>query len=248
MVVTAALMLLILATGEPDPIVLSWRDAGAVGATALLYVSAPYLDARNGTPDCPCDPRSVPEFDRWPIGRRDGGASNASDWLRWGLTIGGPLALATSDSGTPVDRALAGALIVESTLAASGASEFLKSAVNRPRPRAYDGDVGGDPYRSFPSGHTTSSFAAAASVVTVYAHRHPRSPGTKWLAVGAFGTAGTVAYLRVAAGSHFPSDVVAGAALGTAVGWLVADMHFHHLPGNVSVSFGPRFLSLTKEF
>ena len=34
-----------------------------------------------------------------------------------------------------------------------------------------------------------------------------------------------VAALRVAAGKHFPTDVVAGAALGSAVGWLVPTIH-----------------------
>src|SRR2546427_2994218 len=34
-----------------------------------------------------------------------------------------------------------------------------------------------------------------------------------------------VSALRVAAGKHFPTDVAAGAALGSGIGWLVATIH-----------------------
>jgi len=34
-----------------------------------------------------------------------------------------------------------------------------------------------------------------------------------------------VSVLRVAAGKHFPTDVLGGAALGTGIGWLVAKVH-----------------------
>jgi len=31
--------------------------------------------------------------------------------------------------------------------------------------------------------------------------------------------------LRVAGGKHFPTDVIGGAVLGSAIGWLVARIH-----------------------
>jgi hypothetical protein len=79
-----------------------------------------------------------------------------------------------------------------------------------PGPRTDDDDV------SFYSGHTSTAFAlvaAAGDVATV--RRYPHA-ALVW-AVG-FPLAATVGYLRVAAGKHYLSDVLVGAAVGTLVG------------------------------
>ena len=62
---------------------------------------------------------------------------------------------------------------------------------------------------SFPSAHATNSFAVASFVSSFY--RRPRV----WLYV----VAALVAYSRVYVGVHYPADVLAGAALGLAVGF-----------------------------
>jgi len=61
---------------------------------------------------------------------------------------------------------------------------------------------------SFPSGHAASGFAFAVAVT-----RELPQAGPLLLPL-----AGTMAYSRVYLGVHYPSDVVAGAAFGTAVG------------------------------
>jgi membrane-associated phospholipid phosphatase len=52
-------------------------------------------------------------------------------------------------------------------------------------------------------------------------HLPHRTRNAILLYAGALG----VAALRVAAGKHFPTDVAAGAALGTGMGWLAARLH-----------------------
>jgi len=64
---------------------------------------------------------------------------------------------------------------------------------------------------SFPSGHATTAFALA----TLLALWYPRG------AIGFLGLAGVVGFTRVFLGAHFPSDVLAGAALGTTVALIV---------------------------
>jgi undecaprenyl-diphosphatase len=63
---------------------------------------------------------------------------------------------------------------------------------------------------SFPSGHSMTAFAVAVSVGTFY-------PA---IAAGLLACAACVALSRILLGMHFLSDVVAGAALGTGLGWL----------------------------
>jgi undecaprenyl-diphosphatase len=78
---------------------------------------------------------------------------------------------------------------------------------------------------SFPSGHATTAFAAATFLALW-------RPG--W-SLPAFAAACLVAASRVELGAHFPSDVLAGALLGTAVAlgcWTWAERR-GLLPGNM---------------
>lgn len=101
---------------------------------------------------------------------------------------------------------------------AVGASDFaahrvIKPWAARPRPEragvpvVMRAPVGGA--YGFPSNHA-SNMAAAAAVLTV------AYPGGAPLFAG---LAVLVAYSRVYVGAHYPGDVLAGLALGTAIGW-----------------------------
>lgn len=70
---------------------------------------------------------------------------------------------------------------------------------------------------SFPSGHATTSFAVATAVAWCV-----RSREESWIGWAAVGWASLVALSRVYVGVHFPSDVIAGAGLGIAVGTVAA--------------------------
>ena len=97
-------------------------------------------------------------------------------------------------------------------LLAEMASGLLKAAIGRDRPPLADPEpeplVGVPATHSFPSGHATVSFACA----TILALAIPR------LAWPLFGLAALVAFSRVYVGVHYPLDIVAGAALGVALG------------------------------
>ncbi len=92
---------------------------------------------------------------------------------------------------------------------AIGLNFAVKVVFKRPRP-VLEGlpPLGGAPSSlSFPSAHATSSFAVATAMTRV----------EPWAAI-AFLLAGALALGRPYLGMHYPSDVLAGAVLGVALG------------------------------
>jgi membrane-associated phospholipid phosphatase len=89
-------------------------------------------------------------------------------------------------------------------------STSIKMAIGRRRPLIEDLPhlMATPTGLSFPSSHSTSSFAAAQA----YGRLLPRGP--------LLGAAAAMAFSRLYLGVHYPSDVAAGAALGTVVGSL----------------------------
>lgn len=80
-------------------------------------------------------------------------------------------------------------------------------------------------YRSFPSGHTTMSFAAAAAVTS---ESRRWWPNATW-AVGPllYGGATLVGVARIYSDKHWATDVIVGAAVGTFAGLKV--VRYNHL-------------------
>ena len=103
------------------------------------------------------------------------------------------------------------------------ASEIIKEITVRPRPFAVIPDVSlliGAPHSyAFPSGHTTSAFAAAGGAVLAARRLLGKVPAWGW---GMLALASAVAYSRLYVGVHWPTDVAAGVALGLASGWVGA--------------------------
>jgi membrane-associated phospholipid phosphatase len=91
----------------------------------------------------------------------------------------------------------------------------LKYAVNRARPFEKYPDL--DPAistttASFPSGHTSNSFALATSLSLNYPKWYVIVPSYLW--------ASSVAYSRMHLGVHYPSDVLMGAVIGAGSSFL----------------------------
>lgn len=87
----------------------------------------------------------------------------------------------------------------------------------------------GEGYRSFPSGHATAAFAAAAAVTAEMSRWEPNS---RWVVGTAmYGGAGLVGLSRMYNNRHWASDVIIGAAIGTFAGNKVVRYHHSH-PGN----------------
>jgi len=78
---------------------------------------------------------------------------------------------------------------------------------------------------SFPSRHTSLAFASAVLFSKVFYDFHPNSKFKPYIWAGTLSAASIVGYLRYASGDHFPTDILTGAALGSAVGYFVPYFH-----------------------
>ncbi|PPE69644.1 phosphatase PAP2 family protein [Caldimonas thermodepolymerans] len=116
-------------------------------------------------------------------------------------------------------------MVACSVLGGLGASHALKWLIERPRPDLVPHGV---PVLtlSFPSGHATMSAVVYLTLAALLARLQPgRAAGGYLLAVAVLLTVG-VGFSRVYLGVHWPSDVLAGWALGA--GWAAACLLVWH--------------------
>lgn len=113
----------------------------------------------------------------------------------------------TRKAGIMSAAALLGSLIINNNI--------VKNIVQRPRPFVTFTDlqiiIPTPSEFSFPSGHTSSSFAAAA---VFYRHL------PKKLGLPAVILAGLIGFSRLCVGVHYPTDVIAGVLMGILLSYL----------------------------
>lgn len=136
-------------------------------------------------------------------------------------------------------------LIAEAAGVTGVLTQVTKLVVGRQRPRAhFRFDSAASPTAherhpddnlSFFSGHAAGAFAVAVAAGRIADLRGRPHRGWTW-GIG-LSLAALTGYLRVAADEHYASDVLAGAAVGSAVGWFVPG--WHHAPAEVGWRLAP---------
>ena len=128
-----------------------------------------------------------------------------------------PLIIGTTALIQHNDDLLKDALYIGASLGVTTVLTYgLKYSVNRERPYDKYPGLPDVPYpessASFPSGHTSISFATATALSLKYPKWYVIVPSYAW--------AVSVGYSRMNLGVHYPSDVLAGAVLGAGSAYL----------------------------
>lgn len=186
-----------------------WCDANPDGSDALNSLDAA---VRRGL--------------RWPNIDAGDTASGVTSFVLAPLAALGLVALAEwrddALSRFPIDALL----IAEAAAIASSLNQVVKFAAGRERPFVHvlpseqkaTTAAPADNNTSFYSGHTNFAFALAVASGTVASLRGYRWAHWVWIVGLAVATA--TGYLRIAGDRHYFTDVVTGAAVGSAVGFL----------------------------
>jgi membrane-associated phospholipid phosphatase len=131
-------------------------------------------------------------------------------------------------------------MYAETLVLNAGITNLTKEIFKRKRPYNYNPNaplskkMESDATSSFFSGHTSFSSASTFFFAKVYADTNPNSKWKPAVWTGAAVIPLTTAILRVAAGKHFPTDVLVGYLVGAATGILVPHLHkVNRAPSNV---------------
>lgn len=252
----------------PKAVIFSWiLVAGAISPVAAEYVItlwdvpltigaamvSVYGNMRYSDMEKPADADVKPKsellpWDRPVAGRYSDLADRMSDWAA--PVAVAPVALAGYAwyNGGTASGFLGYTLMYAQALAIqSGLNLATRSLKLWPRPYIYAEDVEGreaaekaegEAYGSFFSGHSSAAFTAAVFTASYFSEMYPASPYSGLVWAGSLSLAGFVGALRIAAGKHYPSDVVVGALVGTGVSLLVLETHKESAK-NVSLWVGP---------
>jgi membrane-associated phospholipid phosphatase len=196
------------------------------GATASSFFILPEAPGVACAPDC--DRSKINRFDRPAAGLYDSSWSTVGN-VATATTMAMPIVFILADQGF-VDGLNDDLVVAEAALLSSALQVTMSFAVSRPRPRVYGSEASlesrsnANAARSFFSGHIANTMATSVAALRTY--QRLRRPVVAWILFGV-GAAGStlVGISRVAAGSHFPSDVIAGAAVGAGMGLALPAVH-----------------------
>ena len=223
-----------LVYSDSSPYSLStYTDSLLIGSGAVLLALTLYtkekVDPLTDDKIVALTPGNINRLDR---SATDNWSPNGAKWSDITLTstMISPLAFLLNDK-TRDDFIILGVMYGESILITNGLSMTIKDIVQRKRPFIYNPDAPykekkeKDAVRSFYSGHTANAFNSAVFVSTVFSDYYAQSPWRYAVWGTTLTLASTTGYLRYYSGKHYPTDIIAGAIIGSITGWAIPALH-----------------------
>ena len=200
------------------------------GGTNFIGSSVPPSYCGTSTTQ-PCNPKTLNAFDRLALGHSSQAARTAANIIEFVPVL--YLAIDIGDVGLKHWKTYLTDLWVFAEVLGwnGGIQDVVRRAVRRPRPFMYTPGLypserdSPDAGMSFYSGHTSFAFAIATTAAYTFQLRHPHW-WVRWLVwPGLMLVASVEPFLRVWSGDHFPTDVITGAVIGSAIGLLIPALH-----------------------
>ena len=145
-----------------------------------------------------------------------------------------------------------GMMYLESCLLTYSMCIYINGFELRPRPVAYNSDLTDQIRRDrknsggFYSLNTALVANAVSFTSTVFSRRFPDSRLLPFLKIGGASAVCIMGYTQIASGQNFPTDVIFGAFIGGATGYMIPAMH--ELSANIDVDVLLSGLQLTYHF
>lgn len=240
------------AMAEEPPYALSWTvDAPILTLGVATYVLSQYtysqMEPRAGEPS----KDELLPWDRPFAGTYHPSFDYLSDWSLYAL-IAFPLgfesvelALGNSSTREAMTFFLTAA---EITLWQSSLNLIVRSMRLWGRPEIYRSKADrsrGESWGSFYSGHTGTAFSVAVFSSLWFMEKYPNSAYVPLVWGGTLVAATAVGVMRIAAGKHFPTDVIVGALVGSASSFLVLKLHES---SRVKVAASPGYFGVVMHF
>jgi len=175
------------------------------------------------------DKNSINTFDRGATAYWNTSAGMLSD-AGLAFTFISPAVLMLGAAGRDETLTI-GTMYFETMLYATALNQITKAIVLRNRPFTYNpnaplGDKQStDARMSFYSGHTTTAFASAVFLSTVFCEIYPRSEWKPAVIGLSLASAAATGYFRYKAGMHFPTDIIVAAVIGSTIGYIIPQIH-----------------------
>lgn len=234
LLITGLLCLLLCSLSHGQAYRYSWKlDApllvGSFGFGLGATLSSSQVDPLTAAQIAALDPADVNGFDRFATSNWSTSAQHLSDVTMW-AGIGSFLSLLGPQKSRSEFLGI-GLMFLQGGFATTGVTNATKHLVQRTRPYVYNPVVPEaekfqrDARFSFFSGHTSITTFGAFFTAKVL---HDVFPDAKWRAAtwAAAGLlSGTTGYLRIRGGKHYPTDILAGLAVGAGMGLLIPHIH-----------------------
>ncbi|MFA6540607.1 MAG: phosphatase PAP2 family protein [Bacteroidota bacterium] len=233
---------------KTDSWIIGSSVAAGIGAYSIETNLKPLSPAEIASPQ----KSNINAVDRFSAGYYNAPQSTLSDVLV-GISIASP-AIFLADKRIRDDFFTLGTMYTETAMLAAIFPSLGKGTAKRLRPYVYNTSVPldlrleSDAQRSFFSRHSSFAFSMAVLTSVVYGDYFPDSKYKTYVWIGSLGLASSIAVLRVTSGSHFISDVVVGAVVGSAVGYFIPYIHRTGSVGSSSMSISPLVTSPSKGF
>ena len=212
-------------------------DLTVTGAGAAIWLTTEILKSKIAPSTCRwCDPPdgdlAVKNALRWPNTKNADTASYVTGFALAPIAaLGLDAAAVYTTNGSFREWGEDATVIMESIVVAANLNQLVKFAVGRERPFVHDLGSAHKPRTksprdnnlSFYSGHTMLGFVSAVSAGTIASLKGYRAAPWIWGTGMTFAVA--TGYLRIAADKHYFTDVLTGAIMGSAAGFLIPWLH-----------------------